>query len=65
MLLGRVAPATGRDEGGARGGEFLVVEDSDGALLDVDDVAGFDQRLGRGGCEGGAVLERLVLGAQV
>lgn len=61
MLLGCLAPAAGGDEGCAHGAEFLIVEDSDGALLDVDDVASLDQCLGRGGGEGGAVLERLVL----
>lgn len=65
MGLVGVAPAARRHEGGTNGLELGIVEDADGALLDVDGVAGIDQGLGCGGGQGRAVLEGLVLGAQV
>lgn len=70
VVLGRLCPRALGDERGAGILEFPVLEDAlvvgvGGAALDIDLVAGGEQLLGGGGCEAGAVLKGLGLGAGV
>lgn len=65
MFLRGISPATRGHKRGSNGGEFFIVEDANGALLDVDDVTGIDQGLSCGGGKSRAMLQRLVLGSKV
>lgn len=69
-VLGCCLPRVCVDQGGAGLLELFVLEDARvvgvlGAALDEHWVAGIEQLLGGGGCEAGAVLEGLALGAGV
>lgn len=65
VLLGSVDPAMLRHQSGASLLELLIVENSLGGALDVDDVASLDELGGGGGGERRPVLEMLGLAAEV
>lgn len=70
VIAGRLGPRALVDQCGAGLLELAVLEDAlivwvGGAALDLDLVAGRYQLLGGGGCEAGAVLKGLRLGAGV
>ena len=66
MLTGSIHPRTRRHERSARALVLGVVEDTQGRPLDVDGVAAFVHEFaGNGGRDGGAVLERFRLAADV
>lgn len=65
VLLGSIDPAVLRHQGGASLLELLIVEDSLGGALNVDDVAGLDELGSGSGGERRPVLEVLGLAAEV
>ena len=65
VLLGGIDPAVLRHQGGASLLELLIVENSLGGALDVDDIAGLDELGGGGRGERRPVLEGLGLAAEV
>lgn len=65
VVGGSFAPGASRHQSAADLGELLIVEDADGALLDIDSVAGVNQGLGGGGSQSRPLLSELVLRPQV
>lgn len=65
VLLGSIDPAVLRHQSGASLLKLLIVENSLGGALDVDDVASLDELGGGGGGERRPVLEMLGLAAEV
>lgn len=66
MLAGGIHPRTRGHERSAGAHVLGVIEDTQGRVLDVDGVAALvHEGAGDGGRDGGAVLERFRLGADV
>ena len=65
VLLGGIDPAVLRHQGGASLLELLIVENTLGGTLDVDNVAGLDELGSGGGGERRPVLEMLGLATEV